>query len=113
MAAAPQETHSEAMGYRGDPLFKGCTRPAMIFGVPVVPLVVVAGIIIILAVWTTILVAVLIPVAILIMRQIVKKDDQQFRLLGLRMRFRLVAMNRNARFWKASAYSPVGFKKRR
>jgi type IV secretory pathway VirB3-like protein len=96
-----------------DPLFKGCTRPAMILGVPLVPLTV-AGIgIILVSTWTTIFFsAMLIPV-VLIMRQIAKSDDQQFRLLGLKLRFRVFNYNHNGRFWKASSYSPFMFKKRK
>lgn len=96
-----------------DPLFKGCTRPAMVFGVPLVPLAVVSGVVILLSVWTTIfLSATLIPI-ILVMRQIAKSDDQQFRLLGLKIVFRIVNSNRNGKFWKASAYSPFAFQKRK
>lgn len=96
-----------------DPLFKGCTRPAMIFGVPLVPFALVGVIVILLSVWTTImLVFSLIPI-ILTMRQITKTDDQQFRLLGLKLLFRAVNYNHNGKFWKASAYSPFAFKKRK
>lgn len=96
-----------------DPLFKGCTRPAMKFGVPLVPLAAVSVVVIILSVWTTIFfTATLVPI-ILTMRQIAKSDDQQFRLLGLKLLFRGVNYNHNAKFWKASAYSPFAFKKRK
>ncbi len=96
-----------------DPLFKGCTRPAMVFGVPLVPLAAVAVVVILLSVWTTIFVAfALIPI-IVVMRQIAKKDDQQFRLLGLKILFRTINTNKNGRFWKASTYSPFAFKKRK
>lgn len=96
-----------------DPLFKGCTRPAMMFGVPLVPLAAVSVVVILLSVWTTVfLVATLIPI-ILTMRQIAKSDDQQFRLLGLKLLFRVINYNHNAKFWKASAYSPFAFKKRK
>lgn len=96
-----------------DPLFKGCTRPAMMFGVPLVPLAAVSVVVILISVWTTIFfAATLIPI-ILVMRQIAKSDDQQFRLLGLKLLFRAVNYNHNAKFWKASAYSPFAFKKRK
>lgn len=96
-----------------DPLFKGCTRPAMAFGVPLVPLAVVSAVVILLSVWTTIfLAASLIPI-IIVMRQIAKSDDQQFRLLGLKILFHIVNFNANGRFWKASAYSPITFQKRK
>ncbi len=93
-----------------DPLFKGCTRPAMVFGVPIVPLFVVAFTIGFLSILTTVLLNFLTIGAILIMRMIVKNDDQKFRILGLWLLFRLQDMNRS--FWKGSTYSPVTCKKR-
>lgn len=96
-----------------DPLFKGCTRPAMIFGVPLVPLAAVSVVVILVSVWTTVFfAATLVPIT-LTMRQIAKSDDQQFRLLGLKLLFRGINYNHNAKFWKASAYSPFAFKKRK
>ena len=96
-----------------DPLFKGCTRPAMLFGVPLVPLAFVSGAIILLSIWTTIFLSFTLFPIILVMRQIAKSDDQQFRLLGLKMMFRVINYNHNAKFWKASAYSPFAFQKRK
>jgi type IV secretion system protein VirB3 len=98
---------------RQDPLFKGCTRPAMVFGIPIVPLGIVVGVVILLAVWITLLITVALIPIIFVMRMITKSDDQQFRLLGLKMYCRLIPnTNKNAQFWKASAYSPISFKKR-
>jgi len=96
-----------------DPLFKGCTRPAMVFGVPLVPLAVVSGAVILISVWTTILLALTLFPIVMVMRLIAKSDDQQFRLLGLKFLFRTAHYNHNGRFWKASAYSPLPFKKRK
>jgi len=96
-----------------DPLFKGCTRPAMVFGVPLMPLAVVSGAVILLSVWTSILLALTLFPIVMVMRLIAKSDDQQFRLLGLKFLFRTVNYNHNSRFWKASAYSPLPFKKRK
>lgn len=96
-----------------DPLFKGCTRPAMLFGVPMVPLVVVSVVVILLSIWTSILLAVSLVPIVMVMRLITKSDDQQFRLLGLKFIFRFVHRNKNANFWKASAYSPIAFQKRK
>lgn len=96
-----------------DPLFKGCTRPAMMFGVPLMPLAAVSVVVILVSVWTTVFFAATLVPIILTMRQIAKSDDQQFRLLGLKWLFRGVNYNHNAKFWKASAYSPFAFKKRK
>jgi len=96
-----------------DPLFKGCTRPAMMFGVPLIPLVSISVVFVLVGVWTNLLILLgLVPI-ILIMQAITKTDDQQFRLLGLKFLFRGVNYNRNGYFWRASAYSPIEFRKRK
>jgi type IV secretion system protein VirB3 len=105
--AAPAEGYDPR-----DPIFKGCTRPAMILGVPVLPLTVVCGAVILIAIWTWFSLVFLTVPIVITMRQIAKSDDQQFRLLGLKMMFRCIYFNHNGRFWKASAYSPIAFKKR-
>lgn len=96
-----------------DPLFKGCTRPAMFAGVPLVPLAVAVGITVLLSVWTTLLFMFTLIPTFIIMRGIAKADDQQFRLLGLKLLFRFVNRNKNGKFWRASAYSPIEFTKRK
>lgn len=96
-----------------DPLFKGCTRPAMFLGVPVTPLVVVTLPIILVSVWINILISLLIVPAIAVMHLIAREDDQQFRLLWLQCQFRCKYFFGNGRFWGASAYSPMAFKKMR
>ena len=96
-----------------DPLFKGCTRPAMLWGVPIVPLVLVGSFFVLMGIYVNILVTVTLIPVFFIMRQIAKKDDQQFRLLGLRILFRIVHLNRNGAFWKASTYAPVAFVRRK
>ena len=90
-----------------DPLFKGCTRPAMVLGVPLVPFMVACGSVLILASYTTVLVNVLLIPVVLVMNAIARTDDQQFRLIGLKLYCRVVRFNGNARFWKASSYAPL------
>jgi type IV secretory pathway VirB3-like protein len=97
---------------RRDPLFKGCTRPAMFLGVPLAPLAAVAAPLLLLAIWLTLLFLLLLPLAIGVMRAMVQSDEQQFRLLGLKLRCRW--RNANYRFWGgASAYRPLTFQRRR
>lgn len=96
-----------------DPLFKGCTRPPMTMGVPTVPLGVVVLSLLMLGIWFDWRIMVLIPFAVLYMRHIVATDDQQFRLLWLKMYFRLIKYNRNGAFWRASCFSPLSFGKRK
>ena len=99
---------------RKDPLFKGCTRPAMFFGVPIVPLSVAVGAVFLLAVWISLFVAVTLIPIVLVMRMITKTDDQQFRLLSRKLYCRLLPhMNKNAKFWGSSTYAPIVFKHRR
>ncbi|RZI54514.1 MAG: type IV secretion protein B [Pseudomonas sp.] len=94
-----------------DPLFKGCTRPAMLFGVPVVPMVFAGGTVFLFSVYTTLLCMPLLIPLVITMRLITKSDDQMFRLLRLKLRFRFRNPNKN--FWKASAYSPLEYTKRK
>lgn len=98
---------------RRDPIFKGCTRPAMLWGVPITPFVVVFGVVTLLAMWFHLFILLAFIPLYTIMRLIVRSDDQQFRLLGLKAKCRLLNLNRNAKFWKSSAYSPVEFVKRK
>jgi len=92
------------------------------WGVPVLPLIIVVGSVILIALWSRmLLIGVLLIPIILVMRMIASKDDQQFRLLGLKFIFRginkpflnrLFHCNKNKDFWKSSAYSPIQFKVR-
>lgn len=96
-----------------DPVFKGCTRPAMVLGVPIVPLTVTVMSVLLVSFWTNIIVAVLLFPIVLVMRAVVKTDDQMFRLIWLRMSCRLLKYNFNGRFWTASAYSHTEFTRRK
>lgn len=94
-----------------DTVFKGCTRPAMKFGVPIVPLVVVCCAVAIFAQLTTILALGLLVPIVIVMGQITSSDDQQYRLLWLRFYCRIIHLNRNAKFWGASTYAPINHRK--
>ena len=106
-------------GFR-DPIFKGCTRPAMFAGVPMLPFLLVTGIFLLLAMWCFYLLSayvslflgiIYIPVVVT-MKQITKKDDQRLRqmMMRARMRFRQQA---GRRLWGAISFSPVRYKKRK
>ena len=100
-----------------DPVFKGCTRPAMLWGVPLVPALVVGGGILIPAIWA-LLVSPIVGVSIVLltipvfvaMRAIARHDDQ--RLAQLTLCVRMSWRQRNRRFWGAQAYVPVRLKRR-
>ena len=70
------------------PLFKGATRPACVFGVPIRPFVAVAGGSFLIALWTWPPLALLAVPAILVMRAITKEDDQKFRAIAIRLKLR-------------------------
>jgi type IV secretion system protein VirB3 len=96
-----------------DSVFKGATRPAMLFGVPLIPLIFVGGSVVMLSMWTTIFALVTLFPVVFVMRQITKVDDRQFHLLWLRFKFRVLHYNHNGRFWRASHYSPLSYFQRR
>ncbi|CAN7307618.1 VirB3 family type IV secretion system protein [Caballeronia sp. LjRoot34] len=100
-----------------DPVFKGCTRPAMLWGIPLVAFLLVGGGMLLPAIWALLaspplgvgILFLMIPVFIT-MRTVTKRDDQRLAQLALRLRMRI--LQRNLRFWGAHAYAPVRFKRR-
>lgn len=82
---------------RKDVLFRGCTRPAMFLGVPYVPFFVGAGACLLLAVYVNLLLLVLMPLVILGLRQMARRDEMVFRLLGLRWHVLARVRNRHLR----------------
>lgn len=74
-------------------LFRGCTRPAMFLGVPYIPFFIGAGGPLLLAVYFGLQYLLLIPPAILVMRQMARRDEMIFRLLGLNLKFRVRVRN--------------------
>ena len=106
-------------GFR-DPIFRGCTRPAMLAGVPMIPLLLVTGLFLLLAMWcfylvsgyvTLILIVAYIPIVVT-MWQITKKDDQRLRQMMLRARMR-ARHHAGREIWSATSFGPVRFKRRR
>src|ERR1035438_9224099 len=105
-------------GFR-DPIFRGCTRPAMLAGVPMIPLVVVSGAFLLVTMWCVYLVspyvamflAVIYVPILLTMRQVTKKDDQRLHQFMMRARMRLRHAPGRAT-WGATSFSPLRFKKR-
>jgi len=100
-----------------DPVFKGCTRPAMLWGVPLVSALMVGGGMLIPAIWALLasppvgvgILLLMIPVFVA-MRVITRNDDQRLAQLALLLRIGL--RQRNRRFWGAHAYVPVRLKRR-
>lgn len=69
-----------------DALFKGLTRPAMLFGVPITPLVAVGGSVILVATWTTWWLLMALVPGWIIMYTMTKEDDFIFNLSFLKLR---------------------------
>jgi type IV secretion system protein VirB3 len=90
-----------------DVLFRGCTRPPMILGVPYVPFVIGAGTPLILAMYFSLFIILVIPLIIVLMRIMAKKDEMIFRLIGLNLAFRFLPRN-VAESGGAWAFSPSG-----
>ncbi|MEP6898070.1 MAG: VirB3 family type IV secretion system protein [Rhodanobacter sp.] len=74
-------------------LFRGCTRPPMFMGVPYVPFFMAAGGCMLLAMYFNLFYLLLIPPVIFVMRQMARRDEMIFRLLGLRLQFRTRVRN--------------------
>ncbi|AGF75070.1 TrwM protein [Bartonella australis AUST/NH1] len=93
------------------PLFKGATRVPTIWGVPMIPLMVMAMGVAVVAMTISLLWWFVALPLWFIMAQITKSDDRAFRIwwLWIDTKFR----NRNKNFWGASSYSPSNYRKRR
>lgn len=74
-------------------LFRGCTRPPMFLGVPYVPFFLGAGTCLLLAMYFNLFFLLLMPPMIFVMRQMARRDEMIFRLLGLRLQFRTQVRN--------------------
>ncbi|NYZ62419.1 type IV secretion system protein VirB3 [Luteimonas deserti] len=78
---------------RKNVLFRGCTRPAMFLGVPYMPFAIAAGACLLLTFYINMFFLALLPVVIMVMRQMARRDEMIFRLLGLRWMFRAKVRN--------------------
>lgn len=65
----------------------------MFLGVPYIPFFLGAGSCLLLAMYTNIFYLFLLPVVIFIMRQMARRDEMIFRLMGLRLQFRTRVRN--------------------
>jgi type IV secretion system protein VirB3 len=74
-------------------LFRGCTRPAMFLGVPYIPFAIGAGSCLLFTFYINMFCLLLLPIVIFAMRQMARRDEMIFRLLGLRWRFRTKVRN--------------------
>ena len=102
-----------------DPIFKGCTRPAMLAGVPMTWLLLSAGGCLIAAPYLLYAVHPLALVFELLlyipfyiwMRAVTRRDDQRLRQIVMRGYMRARQLRSRA-YWGAVSYSPVRYKRR-
>jgi len=101
-----------------DLIFKGATRPAMKMGIPILPLVLVAGLDFIITMWVIMfvgfsagLIVLLIGAGILFTLRLISKSDDH-RLNQLIMRLMSSGYRRQAPYWGAHSASPIDYKKR-
>jgi type IV secretion system protein VirB3 len=94
-------------------VFRGCTRPPMFMGVPYIPFFMGAGGCLLLAMYFNLFYLLLTPIVIFVMRQMAKRDEMIFRLLGLRLQFRTKVRNlqQNDGMWVFTPNSHRGQKK--
>jgi len=98
---------------QASPVFKGLTRPAMIAGVPIVPLITVAGTIIVISIWTTKWLALSLFPAYIVMKFLAKEDEFIFNSLFLKSKFITPVVTDNHYKVKtiiANSYKPISKK---
>jgi type IV secretion system protein VirB3 len=97
-----------------DVLFRGCTRPAMMMGVPYLPFFLGAGSCLLLALYVNMFFLLAAPLVIAVMRQMARRDEMIFRLLGLRwaIRSRVRNVQHHAGMWVFTANDRGRRKKR-
>ncbi len=94
-----------------EPIYKGATRPAMKWGVPLMALIAIFMPAIVLGAWGATLIDLRVAPAVAIilvplygwMRYVTYKDDQ--RLLQLILRFKMNRLNPNRHLWQSRSYS--------
>lgn len=92
-----------------DPLFQGLTRPPMLLGVPLTPLVVVGLGLIMLSFYTTFWLIALFPPIVLVMKLVVSDDDRAFHILWLEFQAKAPAVGK-LKLGKTHVYSPFSQK---
>lgn len=93
------------------PLFKALTRPAMLFGVPITPLMLILGGILLFCFYLQkiFLSVVLLPLAYFVLKEMSKRDSFIFRLVFLKMKFFTNPFAK--KFYKSKAYSAQSYAK--
>lgn len=100
------------MALEREEIYKGCTRPAMVYGVPIIPFVLFCGSSFLLLMllfsiaWSSLSILVW-----WVMREICKEDDQRFNVLWVQWLTKM--RHANARFWGSPFFQPVAYRRKR
>lgn len=83
----------------------------MFLGVPYMPFFIAAGSCILLTFYINMFCLVLLPVVIFVMRQMARRDEMIFRMIGLRLQFKFKARNlqHHSRMW---VFSPNAYRQK-
>lgn len=92
------------------PLFKGATRPACVWGIPIKPFCGCFGVFILLAFWFWVPLLLGAVPCLIVMHNIAKEDDQRFRQLFLLFRVNFISTG-NKEYWgSVASFAPVSYK---
>jgi type IV secretion system protein VirB3 len=80
-----KQSAKSGMHMKIDVVFRGCTRPPMFFGIPMVPFMIVVMAGALLAFYINLLIFFVIPIVLAVMRDMTRKDEAIFELLGVRL----------------------------
>lgn len=91
-------------------LYKGATRPPMMFGVPTDALIWVFVGVGTLSVAVGLMCWLLLPICIFVMRLMTKRDDKAFRQYGLWIETKARCNKNVKKYWGATTYTPLQMK---
>lgn len=102
-----------------DPIFKGATRPAMVLGIPLLPLIICSMSGFVLSIWALLLIGGIFCILILAttfsllvyMRFICKLDDQKLHQIILQLQSKKTKHNCN--YWACKSSSPIHYTARK
>lgn len=93
------------------PLFKGATRPACVWGIPIKPFIACMGIYLLLAFWVYVPILLLAFPTLYILNVIAREDDQKFRQLFLFYRVNIFGSGNKDYWGKIASFAPASYKK--
>lgn len=94
------------------PIFKGATRPACVWGIPIKPFCACVGFFILLAFWFWIpLLLGAIP-CLFVMNRISKEDDQRFHQLFLKLKINMIGAGNKKHWGNIVSIAPISYKEK-